>query len=151
MKRNKLNNVLKAYFLLSGKLRLTGFLFFCLIQICFSQSNTDTQQYDLNDPRNPDCPCHKYQKMADDEYAKLKKKNKNKQQQEISDDENFKNSDIGKIQFNEIKHPANRVDSGFTNKRKRKKVKALVHQISFFTRGVKKRKIKPDYSVCFKW
>jgi len=81
----------------------------------------------------------------------LKKKNKNKQQQEISDDENFKNSDIGKIQFNEIKHPANRVDSGFTNKRKRKKVKALVHQISFFTRGVKKRKIKPDYSVCFKW
>jgi hypothetical protein len=25
----------------------------------------------LDDPRNPDCPCHKLQKLADDEYARL--------------------------------------------------------------------------------
>jgi hypothetical protein len=27
--------------------------------------------FDINDPRNPQCPCHKYQKLADDEYKKL--------------------------------------------------------------------------------
>ena len=27
-------------------------------------------KYELNDPRNPDCPCHKYQKLAEDEYKK---------------------------------------------------------------------------------
>ena len=30
----------------------------------------DTGKYDINDPRNPDCPCHKAQKLADDEYRK---------------------------------------------------------------------------------
>ncbi len=25
-------------------------------------------KYDLNDPRNPNCPCHKHQKLADEEY-----------------------------------------------------------------------------------
>lgn len=29
--------------------------------------------YDLNDPRNPNCPCHKYQKLADEEFFKQKK------------------------------------------------------------------------------
>lgn len=27
-------------------------------------------KYDINDPRNPNCPCHKYQKIADEEYEK---------------------------------------------------------------------------------
>jgi hypothetical protein len=29
----------------------------------------------INDPRNPDCPCHKHQKEADKEYAQLLQKN----------------------------------------------------------------------------
>lgn len=29
------------------------------------------QKYPINDPRNPDCPCHKYQALADKEYALL--------------------------------------------------------------------------------
>jgi hypothetical protein len=33
--------------------------------------DTTKQQYALNDPRNPDCPCHKYQKLAENEYAEL--------------------------------------------------------------------------------
>jgi hypothetical protein len=32
------------------------------------------QKYDLNDPRNPDCPCHKYQKLAEDEYKNKEKR-----------------------------------------------------------------------------
>lgn len=35
-------------------------------QITFSQA-----MYNINDPRNPECPCHNYQKIADDEYKKL--------------------------------------------------------------------------------
>ena len=26
-------------------------------------------KYELNDPRNPNCPCHRYQKLADEEFA----------------------------------------------------------------------------------
>lgn len=28
--------------------------------------------YSTNDPQNPDCPCHKNQKLAEEEYALLK-------------------------------------------------------------------------------
>jgi hypothetical protein len=27
--------------------------------------------FGINDPRNPNCPCHKHQELADKEYAKL--------------------------------------------------------------------------------
>jgi hypothetical protein len=44
------------------------FLFF-YVSNAISQNN-----FDINDPRNPHCPCHKYQKLADEEYRKLKEK-----------------------------------------------------------------------------
>lgn len=53
-------------------LRLT-FLLVLLSTIVFSQTNN--QQYDLNDPRNVDCPCHKLQKQAEDEYKQLQMEN----------------------------------------------------------------------------
>lgn len=31
-------------------------------------------KYDINDPRNPLCPCHEYQKKADEEFAQLQKR-----------------------------------------------------------------------------
>ncbi len=39
---------------------------------CTIAFNPDTNivKYDLNDPRNPDCPCHAAQKLADEEYKK---------------------------------------------------------------------------------
>ena len=39
--------------------------------------NSDSlkNKYELNDPRNPNCPCHKYQKLADEEFKKLNKNN----------------------------------------------------------------------------
>jgi hypothetical protein len=37
----------------------------------------DTNKYDINDPRNPDCPCHKAQKLADDEYRQSQRGNDN--------------------------------------------------------------------------
>lgn len=28
-------------------------------------------EYDINDPRNPNCPCHKLQKQAEEEYKQM--------------------------------------------------------------------------------
>ena len=39
-----------------------------------TESDSTKGKYPLNDPRNPSCPCHKYQKLADMEYAQLLKK-----------------------------------------------------------------------------
>jgi hypothetical protein len=41
----------------------------------FAQESNGTE-YDINDPRNPNCPCHKYQKAADEEYQRELNKQK---------------------------------------------------------------------------
>ena len=43
-------------------------LFICGISFLKAQ---EVNKYNINDPRNPNCPCHKFQKMADEEYKKL--------------------------------------------------------------------------------
>lgn len=45
-------------------------LFICLI-LSFSVLKSQTSIYNISDPRNPQCPCHKYQKLADDEFKHL--------------------------------------------------------------------------------
>ncbi len=109
------------------KKRQLFFLFFFLIQISFAQPNNDKQVYDLNDPRNPECPCHKYQKMADDEYDKLQLKD----QERLSD----------------LSH------SGFSKKERRKTIKWRTHKHKnlFTLKSHKIKRFKPCYSVCFKW
>jgi hypothetical protein len=37
-----------------------------------------THIYPLDDPRNPRCPCHEYQKQAEKEYARILEKNDSK-------------------------------------------------------------------------
>src|SRR5438094_2799694 len=39
-----------------------------------SPGDSSKNKYDINDPRNPQCPCHKYQKQADDEFKQFQKK-----------------------------------------------------------------------------
>lgn len=56
-----------------GALRLF-ILLFLFSNTAFSQ-NIQNQEYDINDPRNPNCPCHKLQQMADDEYNKIQNDN----------------------------------------------------------------------------
>ena len=53
-------------------------LLLILISICvkgfsFTSHGKDTtkNKYDLNDPRNPNCPCHKHQQQAENEYRQL--------------------------------------------------------------------------------
>ncbi len=47
--------------------RVILFLSFLFLVTTFKSQTT----FDINDPRNPHCPCHKHQKLADEEYKKL--------------------------------------------------------------------------------
>ncbi len=69
----------KTTYRLRRKTGLLVFLFFLFgvqIMIAGDGDKPKKAQYDLNDPRNPDCPCHKYQKLADEEFMRLLKKDK---------------------------------------------------------------------------
>lgn len=70
-------------------------LFVCCL---LSRVSSAQAQYDINDPRNPDCPCHKYQRQAEDEYARMNKtegsssniKSKRRRRQPLTSDLNFR-------------------------------------------------------------
>jgi hypothetical protein len=49
---------------------IASFLFASLSAFA-TGGDTTKVKYDLNDPRNPDCPCHQYQKLADEEYQQM--------------------------------------------------------------------------------
>ncbi len=53
------------------------FLLFGAHLLCASnglETDSTKGKYPITDPRNPNCPCHKYQAEADKEYAKLLQK-----------------------------------------------------------------------------
>jgi len=50
------------------KKEFTLFLFLFVGSNYYSQNG---EQFPINDPRNPNCPCHKLQKQAEDEYKNL--------------------------------------------------------------------------------
>ena len=60
--------------------------------IAYYPDSTKTK-YELNDPRNPDCPCHAAQKQAEEEYKKL-------QQQQSQDGTNVVNSENDPVNNN---------------------------------------------------
>lgn len=64
-----------------------GGLWIALIFLFVGFAKAQTS-YPITDPRNPNCPCHKYQKLADDEFKKLLAQNNavNKQKG-INDDD----------------------------------------------------------------
>ncbi|MDZ4665647.1 MAG: hypothetical protein SGJ15_12270 [Bacteroidota bacterium] len=73
--------------------RNKGGLWIALVFLFFNVLNGQSN-YPINDPRNPNCPCHKYQKLADDEFKKLLALNNTKplkKEKGISDDEQGKN------------------------------------------------------------
>ena len=58
-------------------MKIVAFTYLFLLFSCsiIAQENNGTQ-YDINDPRNPNCPCHKYQQTADEEYQRELNKQK---------------------------------------------------------------------------
>lgn len=131
-----LNKALNAPLSLLRKGRLPGLLFFLFTQLSFAQPGNEKQVFDLNDPRNPDCPCHKYQKMADDEFEQLQKKNKLNQLEHTADFESY-HSTSG--------YPK------YSKKHKTLKGRQQKHVNLFSVKSPKTKRFKPCYSVCFKW
>ena len=51
------------------KLFFYGLIFLNASWLVSQQSNVKTNmEYPINDPRNPNCPCHLYQQLANQEY-----------------------------------------------------------------------------------
>ena len=73
----------RTLFACQAALQLCFFLFLSFLsRIVYAGTATDTLlqkqlHYDLNDPRNPDCPCHNYQKLAEEEYTRKNKQPEN--------------------------------------------------------------------------
>ncbi|MFL5764055.1 MAG: hypothetical protein ACJ77K_08950 [Bacteroidia bacterium] len=139
---------------------LHALLFFALLftgNVCFAQNKV---QYALNDPRNPDCPCHKYQKMADDEYNKLHNVNQSNladnNDQQLTNNDNI-GTDISSHKANEVSNRTSKqvkIGSGESSAhyRKKKPGTRITKRINRARlKHSKIKKLRPDYSVCYKW
>jgi hypothetical protein len=83
-----------------------GFLFLPKTSAASDNSvvpDTNIVKYDLNDPRNPDCPCHKAQQLAEDEYRKSQMQ---QQQQNPVDNSVAQNNEVNENPVNS--NPVNR-------------------------------------------
>lgn len=100
---------------------------------CLNAQNMLKQKYDINDPRNPDCPCHKMQRIADKEYK-----------------DHLNTSDNGLFPLNNHKREDRKFYSAVV---KKKKKTAIYTRLLFRLKNKMKKgkKIRPDYSVCYKW
>ncbi len=159
---------------LFGALRLF-ILFFLLSSTAFAQNLLNNKQYDLNDPRNPDCPCHKLQKLADDEYNRQQNgtnqfvSNFNKidlndnVDNQINIQQNFNpvNDNLGndnestknKFHF-EPRRSNGSLGLGISSGRNKKKKTGNYIMKKIYRAKIKHSKIKkakPNYSVCYKW
>jgi hypothetical protein len=114
-----------------------------LLCISFADaSNTGTdstkQKYALNDPRNPDCPCHKYQQQAEKEY-----------QEQLLRQHNYSTDPLEAL-----------YDKGWQKGLSRKSQKTKTYGLSRWysdyklnrtSKRGKTKKGKPRYGVCFSW
>ena len=125
------------------------FLFLTDIAVHAQTSGTDNkvQKYDINDPRNPDCPCHQHQKLADEEYKKLMKNDSG-------------NSVVGQQSGGVERKPVQQVNvsgsggSGGKGKRKRsfgKSVKSAIVMMKWNSPPKFRQKVKFRVADCFKW
>lgn len=103
--------------------KLIGALRLFILLLLFSSSafsqNIQNQQYDINDPRNPNCPCHKLQKMADDEYNKQRNDNNNNEQRQfamnLNNFSNLNNNDNQQRQLLNVRNFNNSDSNGNDN------------------------------------
>ncbi|MBK7183925.1 MAG: hypothetical protein IPH89_13945 [Bacteroidetes bacterium] len=125
-----------------------NFIFFLLF---FIASNVMfAQQYDINDPRNPDCPCHKMQQLADKEFLMLGDQNnlnENDREQNVNNVDFEKNSNEGNglVENKGASHNYGKIKRRQKNTWIKKKVFKISNKYRF-----KKRK-KINVAICYKW
>ena len=127
------------------------FLFLLFTTISFSQNNIE--QYDINDPRNPNCPCHKQQQLADEEYALL---NKNVDENKLDNKKTIIEIDF-KTNTNEnsssnIKQSKHTRYAGSGNtKHKKKNLWYKKTKFRMWNKLKKEIKFKNKVDFCFEW
>jgi hypothetical protein len=143
-----------------------AFLLMLVSTIAFSQTNN--QQYDLNDPRNPNCPCHKFQKQAEVEYKQLQMKDSsgnqvtfNVNKKNISYDSNNRNvnngnekqTNAGNDNYGAGSQKATRGFYGYGAIQKKKNIFDLIERIRnvYNIKHSKIKKFRIKTSDCFYW
>ena len=117
-----------------------------LILIFFSQisfANSDSTKYPITDPRNPNCPCHVYQKIADDEYNRIQNS------QIISNKKN--NSEVTTVLSKKYPSDAKTFSKKLKRKRRFEKRIFLKHSRRIFTKNSEWEKTKIKIRKCFVW
>lgn len=110
-----------------------------------AQNNAGKNKYELNDPRNPDCPCHKLQKQAEEEYAQ--------QHRQVSPPDNVNSAQVMSQVQNSLYGNSISEHSMVSKHRRKKIAPAKFNNLRFrFTKKMNRVKTcRPDYSVCYKW
>lgn len=149
----------EAFFVRTLRALLLFALFCISAQFSYAQVNKNHEQYDINDPRNPNCPCHKYQKMADDEYKQTQHSNQTNQFVINADIDPVRNKGIDRSfqQKDRAFNPKTNtisLSSDISYKRSKKKnpgasIRKKINRTKL--KYSKIRKQRPDYSVCYKW
>lgn len=114
-------------------------------------ATTDTTKnqkppYDLNDPRNPNCPCHKYQKLAEAEFAKNNQSINNQSNKLSQILKNDINPDVNSKQKKVANH-----SEKIPSRKKRHLFMKLKFRVVSFNRKWQKIKFEPNHHLCFKW
>jgi hypothetical protein len=129
--------------------------FILLILLFISSSAVFAQKYDINDPRNPDCPCHKMQQLAEKEFAMLN--NQNDGTQNVLN-QIVKNQEEGQLANENKNSLSNTLDRNYPiktsySKVKRKSkntwIKKTVFKFSNKYRFKKRKKV--NVAICYKW
>lgn len=114
------------------------------------KSNPDSYRDDINDPRNPKCPCHKYQKLADEEYRKLLEKDASTSTTQVI------NGNRNNTNNNYMNTFSGNSDLNSNNKTSDKKFHSLKRMHSFFNFKKKKsskrrkvRRLRRDNTSCY--
>lgn len=126
---------------------------FRLFLLLLSSHAYAQSQYPLNDPRNPDCPCHAAQKQAEQEFAQLNKRPE-KDPMDVVKPERVVKSDnpvAAAVVSKEV--IAKRTSMTTTIKKHHKKNNRLQNLYFRYLRKQRGlRKVHTDYAVCFhKW
>lgn len=121
----------------------------------FEMKSDTAKKYELNDPRNPDCPCHKYQKIAEEEYRKV---------HNIKNDQQFKSTKADTLHSARPysvalpQRTSKKERSQMYFKKRGKKIsterKRIFRSLQNRKKIKKKKKIRKThdvYAVCFKW
>jgi len=129
------------------------FLFLFFTSIAFSQVNNLQETYEISDPRNPNCPCHKQQQLADEEYALLNKnvgteisttKEKQNDPIKIEKGNDFSASALGK----KVNRP---IYSSGNSKRKKNNQWFRKAKFRFMNKHNKQYRFRWELDNCFEW